>query len=117
MSRNWRFFDSSGLWRINTLDILKISRDLLTGGLHVISRLQVEPELSRSVECFGKPKRCIRGDAGCLSSNALNASARDAARLGEFACREFERDQKLFPENLTGMHSVKFLGHVFLHLQ
>src|SRR6516164_5004610 len=102
---------SSRLRLVDGLDAVENLAEIALRDLNVIVVLQIEPKQRRRAERLGEPKRCIGGNAGLFVGDPLDSRSRQAAGLGKCACRHFERNQELLPQNLTGMHGLEFFGH------
>jgi hypothetical protein len=79
--------------------------------LNVVVGLQIEPKLRRRAERLGQSKRGIGRNTCLLAGDPLDSRPRQTADLCKSACRQFERNEKLFPQNLAGMHGLEFLRH------
>src|SRR5581483_6715231 len=76
---------------VDRLDAVDDLAEIAPRDLNVIVVLQVEPKLRRRAERLGKPKRGVGGDAGLFAGDPLDPRARQAASLGEGACRYLQR--------------------------
>lgn len=92
-------------------DAVKLLPDTLHRCSHIEIILQVQPELRRSPQRLAEPQRAIGGDRGRLDGDPFDPRARNAASLRQCAGRKSERKQKLFLQDLAGMHRWTFLGH------
>jgi hypothetical protein len=79
--------------------------------LNVVINLQIQPKLCCCAERFGEPKRSIGGNAGLLARDPLDPRAGQAASLGKSAPQTFSTASGFLPQNFTGMHGFKLLGH------
>ena len=78
--------------------------------MQVVVVLQVEPERRRCSERLAQPQRAVGANSDTLLHDALDARARDTQPLGERACGQIERLQKLLAQDLTpGCRSASFL--------
>jgi hypothetical protein len=93
------------------LDAVENLAEIALRDLNIIVGLQIQPKLRRCAERLGEPKRGISRNAGLLAGDPLDSRPRQAADLGKSACRHFERNEKLLPQNLAGMHGLQLLGH------
>src|SRR3954452_6701149 len=92
------------------LYLRKVLADLTLCHLNIVVVLQVKPKRRRGSECLGEPERGIRGYPGFLVRQPLDARSGHAAGFRQRASRHFERDQKFFPENFTGVHGRELFG-------
>ena len=71
--------------------------------MQVVVVLQVEPERRRCSERLAQPRRAVGANSDTLLHDALDARARDTQPLGERACGQIERLQKLLAQDLAGI--------------
>ena len=73
------------------------------GGLQVVIRLEVRPELGTRSKVPRQPKRRIRGDATPLVDDIRDSRDWYAQGHGHFVHAQPERGHEFFAENLSGM--------------
>jgi hypothetical protein len=93
------------------LDLIELLADLALGDFHIVTVLEIQPELSGGAKGLSETQRGIGGDPGRFRRNALDARAGQVTRLGERASRQIKREKKFFSQNFAGMHGSKLFGH------
>jgi len=84
---------------------------LIFGALHVVIRLQIQPELMRRAEKTRETKRCVRTDAAPTARDLIDTRRRDIQGARKSIARQFERNHELLEQLLTWMNWLQFLGH------
>src|SRR5450759_2738383 len=81
------------------LDLVELLADLALGDFHIITVLEIHPELCGGAEGLAETQRRIGGDPGRFRRDALDARAGQVTRLGERASRQIKREKKFFSKN------------------
>ena len=93
------------------LDLVEFLADLALGNFHIVTVLEIHPELRGRTEGLAETQRGIGGDPGRFGRNALDTRAGQVTRLGKRASRQIKREKKFFSQNFSGMHGSKLFGH------
>jgi hypothetical protein len=93
------------------LDLVELLADLAFGDFHIVTVLEIHPELCGGTEGLAETQRGIGGDPGRFRRDALDARTGQVTSLRERTSGQIEREKKFFSQNFAGMHGSKFFGH------
>src|ERR1035437_5111594 len=79
----WDFTFSGRCVGDDRLDLVELLADLALGDFHIITVLEIHPELCGGAEGLAETQRRIGGDPGRLRRDALDAGAGQVTSLGE----------------------------------
>jgi len=100
-----------GFLDFKRLNLRDLWTGLILGALHIIIRLEIQPELMRRAEKTRETKRCIRTDAAPTAHDLIDTCCCNIQGARNSITRQLKRNHELSEQLLAWMNWLQFLGH------